>query len=323
MHVSSHTVKIIAAALIAVTMIGTSLWLTQVKPRLVSALSTDELLRAYVEQDTDDDGLPDWKEEAYGTDPSNPFSVKAGLTDLEALQEGHIAPAFTPEEVKEPYVPFIPGKEVTPNTLTARFSDQFAEAYFAQGGTMSESEQQALINTLLATFSEEASRRVASSYTSISLRTDPSISFEVYIESLGQIFTSHPLNAEEADLLSLAQARINESDGTVVQNLKTLGATYGAIRDSLLALPVHKDAVAEHVALLRSFDSLSKMTAIVEEYDVDPIASLGSLSVFEENSLAITEAIRLLVTEILSSGEPEPDTAAAMFTRIIRAAEQP
>src|SRR3989344_3578766 len=54
----------------------------------VSAESTAELLKAYAAKDTDGDGLPDWQEALYGTDPTNPRSVQASMTDAEAVAKG-------------------------------------------------------------------------------------------------------------------------------------------------------------------------------------------------------------------------------------------
>ena len=58
------------------------------------AESTHDLLVSYASKDTDNDGLPDWQESLYGTDPNNAHSVNATVTDGEAVTQGLVKARF-------------------------------------------------------------------------------------------------------------------------------------------------------------------------------------------------------------------------------------
>lgn len=326
MQISRESVRILAAVVIAAGMIGVSFWLSSSKPKLASALSTDELLRAYVEQDTDQDGLPDWQEEVYGTDPANPSSVEPGMTDLDALKEGYVKPAYESEPLKSEEVapPYVPGENPSSGSLTERFSTQFAQAYFAAGGgtNVSDAEQQQIINDLLAVFVREAAEDVASSYTRISLRIDSETSLDEYASKLATVLVMNDLPPQDADPVALTQAIMN-NDADAVKKLAKLGVTYSNIRSALLSMPVSSEAADAHLALTRGFDTFARTTDVITKYSEDPLAALGALSAFEPTSKSMLGAFGTIATLILREGEPEPGTAAAMLVNIARSSEQP
>jgi hypothetical protein len=326
MHVSSQNVRIISAVIIAGAMIGASFWFTMYETKLASALSTDELLRAYVEQDSDQDGLPDWQEEVYGTDPANPRSVDASMTDKDAVAEGLVAPAFISEEAPDPVKKIdIPGEEPSPNSLTKRFSEQFIQAYLSAGGgkNVTQEEQQQIISTLLKTFTQEVVETISSSYTRVSVRSNSKISLEAYSADLWSIFTKNDVPAEFGNPLALGQELINGAGETVLPDLTRLEKTYSSIADDLLETAVPPSAVEIHLSLLRNFDSFARAVNTLSTYEQDPIAALGALSIFETNSDSVVESFQSLAILILAEGEPEPGTASAWVVSFVRSIEQP
>src|SRR5262245_15469456 len=96
MPLSVRTTSIIASLLIAGGMMAAAFWLSG-PARTANALSTEEILAAYAVRDADADGLPDWQEALYGTDPANPHSIDASMTDAEAVAKGMVAPRFESE----------------------------------------------------------------------------------------------------------------------------------------------------------------------------------------------------------------------------------
>ncbi|MDP3402478.1 MAG: thrombospondin type 3 repeat-containing protein, partial [bacterium] len=125
---STRTLRIAAASLLAVLMVGGTYLSTGPNPffgltRIVGAQSSEELLREYAAKDSDSDGLPDWQEALYGTDPFNPESFRVGILDGEAVAQGLIEPRVTVRAEKEPTnLDSIPGTVAAPSSLTDRFS---------------------------------------------------------------------------------------------------------------------------------------------------------------------------------------------------------
>lgn len=305
-------------------MIGTSFWLTTYETKLASALSTDELLRAYVEQDTDGDGLPDWQEEVYGTDPANPNSVDPNLTDKEAVAEGLVAPAFVSEEAPDPITEAdIPGEEPAPNSLTKRFSEQFIKAYFAAGGgkNVSEEEQQTIINNLIESFARESENLLESSYTNISLRITSDIDDAQYIGAVEQFMVSS-LPKENGDIPTLANAYIEKKDPSAQKRLGELSVIYDSIVRSLLALPVPETLADAHLTLLSAYDRVSKASLALSKYETDPIAALGALSMLVPAREDVVTAISMYATAVLKTGEPKEGEPGFLSVQFARQAEQ-
>lgn len=325
MHVSSRSTKILAALIIAAAMISASFWLTSAKPRLANALSTDELLRAYVAQDTDDDGLPDWQEKVYGTDPGNPRSADASMTDADAVAAGVVAPVFVSEPPRETVSEAdIPVALPADTSLTARFSRQFMEEYFAAGGgkNVSEGEQAKIVDNLITTFAQEAEERLTSSYTRLSLKVRSDVGAMAYIEEL-EAFMLSSLPTENSDMVALAHTLIEKGDLAAGSRLQELSRMYGAVAKGLLAMSVPSRLVNEHLLLVRAYDRVSRGGAVLAAYEQDPIAALGALSVFVPARNDIVTAFKTYAAEVLTHGEPAEGEAGALTVQFARAQEQP
>ena len=73
---------------------------------LANAESTEALLKSYAIQDTDGDGLPDWEESLYGTDPKKADTDGDGVNDAQAVKEGLVKLSLSAE------VPAAPGPDL-------------------------------------------------------------------------------------------------------------------------------------------------------------------------------------------------------------------
>lgn len=238
------------------------------------------------------------------------------------MNQGYIAPVFSPEEASEPYIPFIPVEEPAPSTLTARFSTQFAQAFFAAGSTMTEEKQQALIDGLLTTFVTEAAKKTESSYSLVSVRTSRNVTTEEYAQNLLGIFTRHDVPEGTPDLSELAQRFIEREDGSSQDTIRVVHESYVKISEELLATSAPTQLASAHLTLLRSFDSLARISELLRNYKEDPIAALGATSMITPSSEGILVAFKTISGVILSDGEPAHDSAAAYIVRVSRTAEQ-
>lgn len=301
-------------------MIGVSFWLTETKPHFASALTTDELLRAYIEQDTDQDGLPDWQEEVYGTDPANAESVEKGMTDKEAVADGLVTPPFVSEKAPDPNAKLdVPIDDPAPKSLTKRFSEQFIQAYLAAGGgkNVSEEEQAAIINRLIEIFAQESEAEFASSYTKISLKMGSSADDMAYVEQVENLLYEL-LPKENSDMPALANALIEKGDAKAGKRLSELSYIYGTVTAQLLRISVPPQLTDSHLLLVRAYDSVSRAGAVLANYEADPISALGALSVFVPARDDIVSAMKGLAGAVLSHGEPkegEPGWLSVGFSR--------
>ena len=271
--------------------------------RLVGAESTDELLRDYAAKDTDRDGLPDWQESLYGTDPNIADTDGDGISDGEAASSGLLTTQrFLTDDSQTPVsVDDIPGVTPAPGTLTAEFSRAFFEAYMAnwQGTPLTAEQQDALVQKLLGEFSSEASQRLNSTYTMSAVRTGGTdvLSYAGQVESA---IERHEVAEGAGQPITLAHEFIENSDRSALTKLRTLSASYQAIVRDLLLVPVPQ--------------------SLMDEHEEDPLAVLGALTLLQPSSKDVVRAFKGIASEILVTGTPGAGTPGALIVSVAAAA---
>lgn len=131
MGYSTRKILIGSSSVLALLLIGTAYATSGPLPFKTSAAgaeSTHDILVSYASKDTDADGLPDWQEALYGTDPTNAHSVNPSATDAEAVAQGLVKPKFATATSTPVDTSVIPGVQAGPTTLT----DQFSKSLFGQ-----------------------------------------------------------------------------------------------------------------------------------------------------------------------------------------------
>ncbi len=292
------------------------------RPSTVDAATAETLLKAYATKDSDSDGLPDWQETLYGTDPANPESVRAGLTDGEAVAQGLVKPKFQSEAPAPTQASSIPGSLPSDDSLTAQFSQEFLKSYIDAGGqTMTATQQQALLSSLVGSFTTRAQKVLDSSYTAVSIHTDASVSVLSYAGSVEHIIRANNVAVGSENPIDLMDRYINSGDTSARPKLVTLATKYQAITKALSVLHVPPSLASSHLLLLQSFDTLARATRATTTYENDPFATLGALATFQPTSGGIVKALTEIATSILSTGEPAPNAPGSLIVTFARSVQ--
>ncbi len=330
MTLSPKIIRISLALLVSLSFIAAGYYFSSpLRTSIANATSTEELLKAYAAKDTDSDGLPDWQESLYGTDLTNPHSVDPKLTDKEAVDQGKVEPKFKSDtqSIATPAADdsFGGAPSAAPGSLTEQFSRAFLESYLSAGGgqVLNQDDQQKLIENLLKVFTTKASALVASEYSLSSVRTSPDTTIDTYSDVLYQALTVHEVPQGQGDPVALMQAFLEDNDESARAPLEGLAQSYAAIAKDLARMPVPIENKEDHLLLLQSFDTLSKATLLVVSYERDPIATLGSLAIYQPASKNIVVALKGIATTILKNGEPAPGTVEAFLVNASRLSDTP
>lgn len=332
MKPSERTLRIFGASSIAILSIGTAYVLSGPTPfdgliGRVEAQSTEEILAAYAAKDTDRDGLPDWQEALYGTDPAKTDTDGDGISDAVAVAQGLVQPnALASQLPDDPSVDGgvdvdeIPGVDPAPGSITERFSRVFMERYAAasRGAPMDEAAQQALVQQLLQEFSRDASAALVSRYALVSIRTSSAVSLTDYAGQVEQIMRDNDIAGPDGDPLPLMQALVVNEDASARRKLAAVGSAYRSMADQLLAVSVPPILADEHLTLVRSLDELAKSTSIVVAYEEDPLGTLGAIGAFQNASAALAGSISAVATEIVRTGEPDSGMPGELLVGIAR-----
>ncbi|MES2931499.1 MAG: thrombospondin type 3 repeat-containing protein [Patescibacteria group bacterium] len=284
---STRTLRIAGASLLAVLMMGGTFLSTGPNPffgmtRIAGAQSSEELLREYAAKDSDTDGLPDWQEALYGTDPLNPESYKAGVKDGEAVAQGLIEPKVMVRPEDEPIDPdSIPGTAGAPSSLTDRFAQTLLKQYLLnRTGTPPTQEE-------IVAFVQEGVAELSSGAT----EPDRYTLADVKVSSTATL-TSYAADAEAAIAANTVSSSISSrnelayfqdairGDATALAKISAYSKAYDAMAKALIAMPVPEESRQAHLAIVNATMHLSGTTADMATLTEDPLRALLGIGLY-------------------------------------------
>jgi hypothetical protein len=292
----ARPIVILASLLLAVLMISAAFLFSSPKasPNLVSATDTEALLKEYASRDTDNDGLYDWEESLYGTDPSNPNSYSKDMTDGEAVAEGSLKPATREEEEVnvDEIIAGLPGVEAAPGTITREFARSFISDYIKTQsiGTSQEKEvAEAFVASSLAKLLSEHALKDPYGQEDVRLGTSGTVALRTYVASVEQTITSRPLDAE-SDPAVYFDVVVRTGDESAQKKLALLSNTYTEVTKAMLNLSVPPEALPSHLALVNALSHMGTLTGNMAKFSTDPLRGFIGLAQYEQGAEALTLA---------------------------------
>ena len=329
---SPRTIRITAASALALSFVGVAFLITSPsfwKSRQANAESTDDLLSAYASKDTDGDGLPDWEEALYGTDPNKAISNPYGIPDGEAAKEGKLTPNSLASQLPQDQTltpDDLPGTLPAAGSLTEQFSHEFLQDFVesSDGQPMTDDQQQALVSKLFASYTQKAAQAINSPYTLVQVHTTNSSDVSAYAGQIESIISATiPDTSDNGDLLQLSSNVIEKNDTASATRLKVLAGDYSNAAKQMEALDVPTSMRESHLELVQAFDTVGRAASIVADYQSDPIGTMGALSVFVPARANILDAFGTIANAVLQGGEPAPGEPGYDLVTFVRNAQQP
>jgi len=330
MAVSVRITRLLGAVALSAALVGGVLVITSpnfslsfLHSGIANAASTATVLAAYAQKDTDADGLPDWEEALYGTDPHNAHSVSQTLTDGEAVAQGMVTPkaagtdaSSTPADIEAS----IPGQLPADGSLT----QQFAQEFFTQvvqnsnGTTLTSDQEQSIVSQLLSNYTDRAQALIDSPYSTVDIHTDANISLSAYSAGFEKLALENTPDTGGAATIDLIQNWLVNNDASAKVGISNLAKTYASMAQGLAAMHVPPAQAANHLKLLQSFDTLARSMTVIANYQDDPLATMGGISEILPQSKKMNEGIQGLASDILVTGEPAAGTPGALIVEEAR-----
>ena len=278
-------------------------------PGIVNAESTDAILKAYAAKDTDSDGLPDWEEALYGTDPNNPHSVRADLTDSQAVAQGLATPRYNGQTATKNKtgssitVSQIPGPTPASGSLTEQFSILFYNNYVTTRGDAppTSDQMQTFVQGAVEELLKTRIRADAFSASDLTVSGSGSEALKIYVIAAEQAFKKYPSQTPYGASTYFADA-VERNDATAIDNLKKIAATYSGIAKALAAVPVPKEAAAAHLTLANAMARVAATDDDLASVSDDPIRGMLGLGSYDADSTAFTNAIVAMGNLFTASG---------------------
>lgn len=331
MKISERTLRISAASFLALLMVGSAYLLSGpnfLTSRAANAESTEALLKAYSTKDTDGDGLPDWEEALYGTDPNKAISNPYGIPDGQAAQEGKLTPHSLATQLPSANqgtttltdADFGGVPSPAPGSITDQFSKEFLQEYMAtsNGQPMDQAAQDALVQKLLGDIAAQSSQAFSSSYRPVDVHTNVETSALAYTSQLETALTSNDLPSDESDPVAVIDSLVEKNDNSARPKLLAISNAYSQMAQTMRSAKVPPSLSATQVSVVTSLDQLAATTKAISDYTNDPVGTLGALTTFNKSTKLFADSLSSLASVILQSGEPQAGEPGDLIVTLAR-----
>ena len=306
--ITSKQTTILGAIAVALLLIGGAYLLTgnQLTVPLLEAESTDELLREYAAKDTDADGLPDWQEALYGTNPENPQSFRAGITDKEAVDQGLVVPSYQAGAKSEGAggvdINTIPGPGATPGTVTDEFARLFFENYLSTRGSSrpSSADMEAFVSSGVESLAANQARADAYGAADIRVSGRGKSALAAYAAAMEAAQSTAP-SFPYSEFVYFSDA-VSKDDATALANVRAIAEGYAALAARAAAVSVPEEAASAHLALVNAMAHLGKSVGDMASVKEDPIRGMLGLKHYERDADALAAALDSLHAIFVRNG---------------------
>ncbi|MBU1292483.1 thrombospondin type 3 repeat-containing protein [Patescibacteria group bacterium] len=305
---SARSLRLIGASVVALLLVGGAYVASGPIPffstSIVGAQSSAELLREYAVKDSDSDGLPDWQEALYGTDPYVAQSFQPGINDGEAVAQGLIQPKVAVAPGPDPIdVSRIPGKSTAPNSITDRFAQALFKQYIStRGQAAPDTEEIALFveeGVVELTKTSATPDKYAASSVKVSALTGAA-ALRAYAAQTEAVFAEHTVAADKNELSYFADAV--RDDKAALAKISEISGAYKNIANGLMQLSVPPEAKLAHLRIANSLVHMSEVSADMASMESDPLRALLGIGLYSNYAESMAAAFSALNNVFASAG---------------------
>lgn len=257
-------------------------------PQVAQASDETQILKAIATKDNDKDGLPDWEEPLYGTDPHNPDTFKLGITDGEAVAKGLIVPKAAADIVMatstnsvasiDPSLPSPPAD----GTLTAAFAQNFFTLYMAakqkNGGVdLTDTDVSNIVNQAISNL-QSSIKPVPDFKTARDLNVSGSgqDALKAFADQAMQVLMKNEADATTTEINYFKYALVG-NDAAAYGHMRSIAKVYHDCAVGISVLPVPRELASADLELVNSLMHLSQIITDLTRVDSDTLAAILAL----------------------------------------------
>ncbi|MBL7045307.1 MAG: hypothetical protein ISR98_01775 [Parcubacteria group bacterium] len=246
-------------------------------------------------KDSDSDGLKDWEEALWNTDPQDSDTDDDGTKDGEEVELGRNPTIAGPDD-KYQDDPII--RKANPNVSnellseTDKFSQDFLQNYLSlydSNGPLNENDKNNLINISIE---DIVGKNISiTNYTQTDLNISQnidSVSVKKYGNTLGEIILKHSFETE--DELTIFNRSVTNDDTREIEKLDPIINGYKNILKDSLALSVPVDAINEHITFVQSIASVTESIEGMRVIYTDPVRAIAGIGSYGQSTKSLKDA---------------------------------
>lgn len=253
---------------------------------------TNESVGELINKDTDKDGVFDWEESLWGTDPSKKDTDGDGVLD-----NTEIAQLKTDTENQNT----TSTNKNTPQTETEKFSDEFLTTVAAlnQSGSLDADTAEKIGASLAENIQKPTQNKI---YKLSDLKIINNNSKEIiqkYKETRDGIYKKY---YSDQTALSVLQEFINDEENTaILLKFDAVANQHKKIIAELVKMQTPESLAATHLALINVSQGMLENVIDFKTLETDPIKAMGAITQYEQNFSTLLELVGQL-TEIINTG---------------------
>ncbi|MBP6060676.1 MAG: hypothetical protein KA515_01570 [Candidatus Pacebacteria bacterium] len=253
---------------------------------------TNESVGELINKDTDKDGVFDWEESLWGTDPSKKDTDGDGVLD-----NTEIAQLKTDTETGDT----TNTTKDTPQTETEKFSDEFLTTVAAlnQSGSLDADTAEKIGASLAENIQKPTQNKI---YKLSDLKIINNNSKEIikkYKETRDGIYKKY---YSDQTALSVLQEFINdEENAAILLKFDAVANQHKKIIAELVKMQTPQSLAATHLALINVSQGMLENVIDFKTMETDPIKAMGAITQYEQNFSTLLELVDQL-TEIINTG---------------------
>lgn len=292
--------------------LGTILWAVNAKPRQENVVKNTNtgvesqnlvmINTKNTDIDSDGDGLKDWEEVLWKTDPRRADSDSDGIKDGD---EAVIIKDKTTARASTTSSDLVLASTGAPGTITAEFSKEIFSKYMElkKGGTKLNASG---VDDLAKNFINNSpaldlkpTEYVDTDFLPIVRETNADI--KVYGNELGRIVTTNSPRTKENELYIFLLS-IQNSDEKKLADLDPIISGYKNIIKQAAAMKVPESALSVHAELLTSMSAVEKTIEGMSKLYSDPIVAIPSMNAYQTSVASMSVAFRSMIAYFNSQG---------------------
>jgi len=267
---------------------------------------TNQINQQILRNDTDKDGLKDWEENLWKTDPTNPDTDGDGTDDNSEILAKRDPLTAGPDDFLEENAPLNLNKEDQDNdnqnkplTQTDLLSRELFVGYatLKQNNQLGTEQEDQFIDDLIEK-NLSLNTNQPKNYTLDDLnitQNNSEESFQQYINNIKNIDNlAKNLESEIIIIKRVLETKNQDDLDKLTSNLEI----YALMEKQLLNIEIPSEISESHLDLINALDKLEKNIEDMSQVFIDPIRSLNGIKNYFETGKLITEKIEEIMNSI-------------------------
>ena len=240
--------------------------------------SGNEKVEDLVNMDTDEDGVSDWKEGLFGTDPTKKDTNDDGIPDG--------------VEIARRSGQNLENGELNLNidtSLNATQTDLLSQELFStiaalnQAGELDQATIDKLSESLVGNIQNSGNKKFFL-YSDLNIAENDTVqSVKNYENAMNKIYSSYTINYTAIDVLQKFMIDENTVDESVLVELDPIIKQMNSIINEMVKMPVPKSLALLHLDFLNKLQKFPENLGNIKLYDTDPVVAVGAISQYYVN----------------------------------------